>query len=141
MTGPVTGHESRVTPSGFSLFPRHRVLRIAAVIWLVLAAALLVVMLLRPEMQAGERRALSVLMPLYFMSLPLGHAGLLAVGRLKVELYWNNEFVPAVFTEGMVLWILLMLLGYVQWFLLLPMISGRIRRLGHAYSAWRVSAK
>jgi hypothetical protein len=111
------------------------------VIWLVLAVALLVAMLLRPEMQAGERRALAVLVPLYFMSLPLGHAGLLAVSRLKVELYWSNEYVPGVFAEGVVLWALLMLLGYAQWFLLLPMVSGKIRRLGHAYAAWRVSAK
>ena len=124
-----------------TLIPASRRLRVAAAIWLTVAGALLAAMLLRPELQVDERKALSVLVPLYFMSLPLGHAGLLAVGRLKVELYWSNEFVPAVFTEGVVLWTLLMLLGYVQWFLLLPMISRRIRRLGHAYAAWRVSVK
>ena len=110
-------------------------------IWLALAAVLLVAMLLRPELQVDERKALSVLVPLYFMSLPLGHAGLLAVNRLKVELYWDNGFVPAIFAEGMMLWALLLLLGYVQWFLLLPMISREIRRLGQAYEARRVSVK
>jgi hypothetical protein len=97
-------------------------------------------MLLRPEMQADERKALSVLVPLYFMSFPLGHAGLLALNRLKVELYWAGEFVPAMFTEGVVLWMLLVLLGYAQWFLLLPLIS-RICRLGSARAARRTPAR
>jgi hypothetical protein len=123
-----------------SLFPRHRFLRIAAAIWLVPAVVMLVVMLLRPEMQADERKALSVLVPLYFMSFPLGHAGLLALNRLKVELYWAGEFVPAMFTEGVVLWMLLVLLGYAQWFLLLPLIS-RICRLGSARAARRTPAR
>ena len=131
----VASHGSRVTH--FSLFPRHRFLRVAAAVWLAVAVVLLAVMLLRPELQADERRALSVLVPLYFMSFPLGHAGLLAVNRLKVELYWGNEFVPAIFTEGVVLWILLLVLGYAQWFVLLPFLSGKIRRLGSAYADWR----
>ena len=113
----------------FSLLPRHRFLRWAAAIWLTVAAVLLVVMLLRPELEADERRALSVLVPLYFMSFPLGHAGLLTVNRLKVELYWANEFVPALSTEGVVLWVVLMSLGYFQWFVLLPGVCRQIRRL------------
>ena len=129
----VTGHQSRVTH--FSLFPRHRFLRIAATIWLTVAALLLLIMLLRPELQADERRALSVLVPLYFMSFPLGHAGLLAVNKLKVMLYWGNEFVPAIFTEGVVLWVVLMALGYLQWFVLLPAVARKIRRLGVEYTA------
>jgi hypothetical protein len=124
-----------------SLFPRHRVLRIAAVVWLVLAAALLVAMLVRPELHADERRALSVLVPLYFMSFPLGHAGLLAVNWMTLELYLGNEFVPAIYVEGVWLWTLLTVLGYAQWFLLPSLISSRIRRLGSAYVAWRAAAK
>jgi hypothetical protein len=124
-----------------SLVPRHRYLRIAAVIWLGLAAVLLVAMLARPELQADGRKALSVLVPLYFMSFPLGHAGLMAVNRLKVELYWANEFVPAIFTEGVVLWVLLVLLGYAQWFLLLPFVSRKIRWLGSACAAREIPAK
>src|SRR5436190_18150498 len=107
-----------------SLVPRNRVMRIAAMIWLGVAAVLLAVLLLRPELQADERRALSVLVPLYFMNFPFGHAGFLVVNRLKVELYWGNQFVPAIFTEGVVQWILLLVLGYVQWFVLLPFLSG-----------------
>ena len=124
-----------------SLFPRHRFLRVAAAIWLAVAAVLLAAMLLRPELQTDERTALSVLVPLYFMSLPLGHAGLLAVNRLKVELYWASEFVPAMSTEGVVLWVLLVLLGYAQWFVLLPLISRRICRLGSAHATRRISAR
>jgi hypothetical protein len=44
------------------------------------------------------------------------------------------------FTEGVVLWMLLVLLGYAQWFLLLPLIS-RICRLGSARAARRTPAR
>jgi len=124
-----------------TLIPRTRFLRIAAAIWLTVAMLLLAVMLARPELQADERKALSVLVPLYFMSFPLGHAGLLAVNRLKVELYWGNEFVPAIYVEGVWLWTLLTVLGYVQWFLFPSLVSSRIRRLGSAYVAWRAAAR
>jgi hypothetical protein len=124
-----------------ALIPRHRVLRIAATVWLAAALALLVMMLLRPELQAHTRKALSTLAPLYFMSFPLGHAGLLAVNKLKLELYLSNEFVPDILTEGVLLWSLLTLLGYAQWFLLPPLVSRKIRRLGEAYAAWRASAR
>jgi hypothetical protein len=123
------------------VFPQHRFLRFAAVIWLLVAAALLVAMLLRPELQANERKALSVLVPLYFMSFPLGHVGLLAVNRMTLELYLGNEFVPAIYVEGVWLWTLLTVLGYAQWFLLTPLVSSRIRRLGSAYVASQRAAR
>jgi hypothetical protein len=124
-----------------SLLPRHRVLRIVATVWLTAALAILAVMLLRPELQADERRALSSLVPLYFMSFPLGHLGLEALIRLKVELYVANEFVPGIFPEGIWLWTLLTMLGYAQWFLLPPLISSAIRRLGRAFTTWRATAR
>jgi len=124
-----------------TLIPRHPVVRIVAVVWLLAAVAMLVVTLLRPELQADERRALSSLLPLYFMSFPLGHAGLEALIRLKVELYVANEFVPGILPEGVWLWTLLTVLGYLQWFLLLPLVARRIRQLGNAFATWKVSAK
>ena len=124
-----------------TLLPRHRVLRIVATVWLTAALAILAVMLLRPELQADERRALSTLVPLYFMSFPLGHAGLETVIQLKVELYLANEFVPGIFPEGVWLWTLLTVLGYVQWFLLPPLISSAIRRLGRAITTWHAAAR
>ena len=124
-----------------TLIPRHPVVRIVAVVWLLAAVAMLVVTLLRPELQADERRALSSLLPLYFMSFPLGHAGLEALIRLKVELYVANEFVPGILPEGVWLWTLLTVLGYLQWFLLLPLVARRIRQLGNAFATRKVSAK
>jgi hypothetical protein len=112
-----------------TLFPRHRALRVAAGFWLLMSLVLLAVMLMRPELQANERRALSTLVPLYFLSLPLGHAGLMACNKLKLELYLDSGFVPAIVTEGVLLWLLLAVLGYLQWFVLLPWISGKCRTL------------
>jgi hypothetical protein len=124
-----------------TLLPRHRAVRIVAAVWLLAAVAMLVVTLLRPELQTDERRALSSLVPLYFMSFPLGHAGLAAVIKLKIELYVANEFVPGIFPEGVWLWTLLTVLGYVQWFLLPPLISSAIRWLGCSYTAWRTATR
>jgi hypothetical protein len=123
-----------------TLFPQHRILRFAAAAWLLAALAMLAAMLLRPELQADERRALSSLVPLYFLSLPLGHAGLMGVNQLKTELYLSNDFVPGILTEGLLLWILLTALGYMQWFLLVPWVSRSIRQLGNAVAA-RLSAR
>jgi hypothetical protein len=97
-------------------------------LWLLAAAVMLVVTLLRPEIQGNERAALSSLVPLYFLSLPLGHLGVLALGRLKLELIVAHQYVPDVFGEGLVLWCMLALLGYAQWFVLLPWVAGRCRR-------------
>ena len=101
-----------------------------AAIWLLASVVMLAVMLIRPELQADERRALSTLVPLYFLSLPLGHAGLVACNKLKLALYLDSGFVPAIFIEGIVLWLLLTVSGYVQWFLLVPWVS---RKCGQLY--------
>ena len=124
-----------------TLFPGHRVLRYVAVAWLLAAMVMLVVTLLRPDMQANLRTALSSLVPLYFLSLPLGHAGLMAVNKLKLELYLSNEFVPGIWSEGLLLWTLLTVLGYVQWFLLLPFISRKIRQFCDIYVTRRASVR
>lgn len=111
-----------------TLLPRHPLLRIAATLWLLVAVVVLVVTLLRPEIQANERAALSTLVPLYFLSLPLGHLGVLVLGRIKVEWYVTSHYVPGIFGEGLALWCLLVLLGYAQWFVLLPWVAGACRR-------------
>jgi hypothetical protein len=109
------------------LFPKHRALRWLAALWLLASVAILAFMVLRPEWQADERRALSTLVPLYFLSLPLGHAGLAACNKLKLALYLDSGFVPGIFTEGIILWLSLVVLGYAQWFLLVPWISRKCR--------------
>lgn len=122
-------------PSGFiggvemTFYPRHPVLRIVATVWLLASVVMLVVVLLRPEIQANERAALSSLVPLYFLSFPLGHLGLLAVNQIKLDLYVTSQVVPGIFYEGLMLWATLTVLGYVQWFVLLPWVSRLCRRL------------
>lgn len=111
-----------------ALLPQHRILRIAAVAWLLLSIVLITVTLLRPEMQANDRAALSTLVSLYFLSLPLGHLGVMAIGKLKVALYVDSQFVPGIFAEGLLLWACLVALGYVQWFMLLPWLARKARQ-------------
>jgi uncharacterized protein YqjF (DUF2071 family) len=115
--------------SEMTFFPRHPILRVVAVLWLLAAVVLLLATLLRPEIQANERAALSSLVPLYFLSLPLGHLGVRTLGGLKVDLYVAYQCVPGIFTEGLALWALLTVLGYVQWFVLLPWVAGKCRLL------------
>lgn len=114
------------------LFPRHPVLRIAATAWTLAAAVMLTATLLRPEVYGGDRTALTGLTPLYWMSFPLGHAGVMAGIRLKVELYVGHHFVPSVLVEGLYLWTVLTALGYLQWFVLLPWISRKCWQLSRA---------
>jgi hypothetical protein len=105
-------------------------LRAALVAWLLVAIVLLAVTLLRPDMQADERSALSTLVPLYFMSFPLGHAGVAALSRLKVELYTASGGVLGMREEALLLWSALTALGLLQWFVLLPWVARTSRQLG-----------
>ena len=105
-------------------------MRGALVAWLLAAVVLLVVTLLRPDMQADERAALSTLVPLYFMSFPLGHLGVAALSRLKVELYTGFDHVPGMHEEALLAWFALTVLGLLQWFVLLPWLARRSRQLG-----------
>jgi hypothetical protein len=109
--------------------PRHPVLRIAATAWLLASVVLIVVTLLRPELQANDRAALSTLVPLYFLSLPLGHLGVMALNKLKLALILDFNFVPAIFAEGLALWAALSVLGYLQWFVLTPWAARGVSQL------------
>lgn len=117
-----------------TLWPRHPALRVTAVAWLLASLVLIAVTLLRPEAHANERAALSGLVTLYFLSFPLGHLGLLAVGKLKLELYVTSHFVPGIVFEGLMLWGALTALGYLQWFVLLPWVSRKCRLLAEFLS-------
>ena len=112
-----------------TLGPLHPALRIVATAWLLVAVVLLVVTLLRPEMQADERAALATLVPLYFLSFPLGHAAVMALSRLKTELYAGSGYVLGMREEGLLLWLALTVLGGLQWFVLLPWLARRSRQL------------
>lgn len=112
-----------------TILPRHPALRIAAAVWLLAAVVMLVATLLRPDIGNGDRAALMWLTPLYWLSFPLGHAGVMAGIWLRVELYVGPHFVPSVAAEGLYAWTVLTALGYLQWFALLPWISRVCRQL------------
>ena len=105
------------------------VLRRLAVLWLLASVIVLAVMLLRPGIYENERSALTVLVPMYFFALPLGHLGVLALNKLKLNLVLELDFVPGIFAEGLALWAALTVLGYVQWFVLLPWLSRKCLQL------------
>ena len=112
-----------------SLLPQHRLTRIAATCWLLASVILLAVTLLRPDIHGGDRAALVYLTPLYWLSFPLGHLGVLAGIELRLQLYLGSSVVPSVLAEGLFLWTALTVLGYSQWFVLLPWIARACRQL------------
>jgi hypothetical protein len=112
-----------------TLFPRHPILRIVATAWLLASVVMLLATLLRPEIGLNDRAALSSLVPLYFLSFPLGHVSVVALSRLKVDLYVSFGMAPGIFSEGLLLWILLTVFGYTQWFVLLPWLARKSRKL------------
>ncbi len=123
-----------------TLVPRHPFLRVVATAWLLASVVLLAVTLLRPEMPMNDRAALSSLVPVYFMSFPLGHLGVLGVSKLTVALYVDSRFVLSIFAECLILWASLVVLGYVQWFLFLPWVARKARQLSDFLSK-RYSAR
>jgi hypothetical protein len=109
------------------LLPKHPVSRRIATAWLLACLATLIVMLVRVEIH-DDRPALSTLVPLYWLSLPLGHAGVLTVIRIKTALYVSGA-APGILAEGMMQWIALGVLGYAQWFVLLPFVARKCQQL------------
>jgi len=101
--------------------------------WLAAAALAGVAMLLQPAFYANDRSALSVLVPLYFIGFPLGHLGLLACNKIKLDLYLDYHTVPDIVYEGPLLWLSLTVLGYAQWFVLLPWLVRGARRLAEHF--------
>ena len=111
------------------MLPRNPKVRIVAIAWLLVAMVLVTVTLLRPETQANDRAALSTLVPLYFMSFPLGHLGVLALGKLRLVLIVDFGVMPGIFAEGLAMGVVLTALGYAQWFVVLPWIARRCAQL------------
>jgi hypothetical protein len=111
-----------------TLLPKHRALRRIAALWLLVCATTLVVMLMRPGLYEGDRSALSALVPMYWLSFPLGHVGVLEGIDIRTALYVAGA-APGIFAEGLYMWLVLGLLGYVQWFLLPPLFARMCRRL------------
>jgi hypothetical protein len=111
-----------------TLLPNHSASRRVAALWLLACLATLVVMLVRLGLNGGDRNALATLVPMYFLSLPLGHAGVLAGIEIKTALYVAG-IAPGILAEGLFLWLVLGVIGYAQWFLLLPLVARKCQQL------------
>jgi len=111
------------------LLPRHPLIRVVATAWVLASVVLLLITLLRPDITGNDRSALAYLTPLYWLSLPLGHVGVIAGIRIRLELYLDYNFVPSILAQGLYLWTVLTALGYLQWFVLLPVLAEKTRRL------------
>ena len=99
-----------------TLFPKHPLSRCAAALWLLACLTFLLLTLL-------QRDALAMLVPVYFLAFPSGHIAVLAISKIKLTLYLNSGFEPSVLSECIYLWTFMVVLGYVQWRLLLPWVS------------------
>lgn len=111
-----------------TLLPNHPASRRVAALWLLACTATLIVMLLRTGLNEGDRAALSALVPMYWLSLPLGHVGVMTVIDIRTALYLAG-MAPGILAEGLLLWLALGVLGYVQWFLLLPLSARMCQQL------------
>lgn len=117
------------------LLPRHPFIRVVATAWLLASVVLLLITVLRPDITGNDRSALAYLTPLYWLSFPLGHVGVIAGIRIRLELYLNFNLVPSILAQGLYLWTVLTALGYLQWFVLLPVLAERARRLADFLSS------
>jgi len=111
-----------------TLIPRHPVMRLVATAWLLASVVLLMITLLRPDILGSDRSALVYLTPLYWLSFPLGHLGVMAGIEIRLELYLQFNFVPSILSQGLYLWGVLTALGYLQWFVLLPVLARMCRQ-------------
>lgn len=112
-----------------SLLPRHRLARYAAAAWALACAASLAVFLLHPAAAAGGRTALATLVPLYLAGMPASHAAMLATIEIRTRVYVESGANLGVINEGLALWTMLAVLGYLQWFVLLPWLARGVQRL------------
>ncbi len=111
-----------------SLLPKHPASRIAALLWLLACVAFLMWTLLKPDIYVEERSALSRLVPVYFLGFPSAHIAVVAIGKIKLALYLNARFEPSILSECLSLWTTMVVLGYFQWFILLPWLARKLWR-------------
>jgi hypothetical protein len=111
------------------LLPQHAFTSRVAVLWVLACVAILLVMLSHSGVPGDSRSGLEILVPLYFLSFPLGHIGLMAGIEVKLALYVKGEPLPGILHEGLFLWTSMTVLGYAQWFLLLPWLARKCRQL------------
>lgn len=106
-----------------TFIPRHRASRVLAALWLLACVAVLLLTLLKHELYANQRSALTQLVTVYFLGFPSTHIAVLASAKIKLDWYLHARFEPSILSECVFLWTLMVALGYVQWFVVLPWIS------------------
>jgi hypothetical protein len=109
--------------------PQSAGLRVVAVIWLLACTTFLILTLLQPDLYVDKKTALARLVPVYFLSFPTGHLAVMAAVRIKLSLYLQFHADPDIFPESVFLWVTMTVLGYIQWFLLLPWLSRKCWQL------------
>jgi len=103
--------------------------RVAAALWFLACLAFLLLALLQRDLHANERSALAIMVPVYFLSFPFGHIALLAIAKIKLALYMNAGFEPSILAECLYLWTFMVVLGYLQWFIVLPWLTRKCWQL------------
>ena len=106
-----------------TLVPRQPALRVLAALWLLTCLAVLLLTLLKHELYANQRSALTQLVTVYFLGFPSIHIAVLASAKIKLDWYLHARFEPSILSESVFLWTLMVALGYAQWFVVLPWIS------------------
>ena len=115
-----------------SLVPRHAATRVLAALWLLACLAVLLLTLLKHELYANQRSALTQLVTVYFLGFPSTHIGVVASAKIKLDWYLHARFEPSILSEAVFLWTLMVALGYAQWFVVLPWISRKCWALCNA---------
>jgi len=123
-----------------TLFPRHRLSRWMAALWLIACVATLILALTQDELYSDERSALAMLLPAYFLGLPSSHAAHVIIAKFKLALYLSTGDEPSLVAECMYLWTLMVTFGYAQWFIVLPWIARRCASAGNPASGTRSTA-
>lgn len=112
-----------------ALIPRHRAARWAAALWVLACLLSLAAFLMHPGVESNSKTALAMLVPLYLMGAPISHAAMLAVIDIRLQIYLDDGTVLSVLAEGLGFWAFLAVLGYLQWFVLLPLLARLFQRL------------
>ncbi len=80
----------------------------------------MVIALLQRDLYVNERGALAIMVLTYFLGFPSTHIAVVAIAKIKLVLYLKFGFEPDILAECLSLWVLSVVLGYAQWFVLLP---------------------
>lgn len=108
------------------MFPRSLTGRLVLGMWLAAASGLLAFAYVQRDI---HDMPVAFLWLMIFLTFPLGVIGSVAVGAVSATIFSSLGFGYQPFLEMAAYWCVLVVLGYVQWFILVPAV---VRRLRHA---------